>query len=212
MERQCARARRMFTRNSHSELPARPPPSRGRRCSPRLGRSRGASEAAPHARASSRPHLHAQRPGLLTLRPRRLLLRRVAATLPAPLVLHAASRGPRDGRGRSLSVHRDPREAASLSPLKNYRASRSRGGRHTNSVGRLLLPGACGVVTPRRRSGRVPSFFSPRARGRTAAGESPGGERFGEVGVGSPQVRKWCCAGCLGCAREAALISVCCKF
>lgn len=120
-----------------------------------------------------------------------------------------------DARCRSTEPRRKP--PLSLAPLKNYRASRSRGGRHTNSAGHLLLPGACGVVTLRRRSGRVPPPFPARARARARAvgrrrERAREASAFVEVGVSSLQVRRWCCACCLGCACEAALISVCCRF
>lgn len=156
---------------------SRPTPSLSGGCSPRRGRRTGASEAAPR----EHPHLHAQRPGLLTLRPRRLLLRRVAATLPALLVPHAASRA---RRWPLMLAVTPPSPAKPPSSLEKLPRSRSRGRRHTNSAGRLLLPGAWGVVTPRRRSGRARA----RAREKRAAGESLGVERFGEVGVGSPLV------------------------
>lgn len=179
MDRQCARARRMFTRHSPSELPARA----GRLPQRTVLAPTGTEQRSERGRrAREYPHLHAQRPGLLALRPRRLLLRRVAATLRAPLVLH--------GRRRSLSLQPSP--AKPPFSLEKLPRSRSRGGRHTNSAGRLLLPGACGVVTPRRRTGRALRRARARARSRTAAGESPGDERFGEV-VGSPLVQRRSC-------------------
>lgn len=116
-----ARAHRMLTTpHSHSELPARPPLPRPAGDGDRDG-----------AGASAQPHLHAQRPRLLTLRPPRLLLSRVAAAavaaataaVPAPLVLHAASSRPGDGRRRSLLLRRAPREAA-FSPFKNKKTKK----------------------------------------------------------------------------------------
>lgn len=45
-----------------------------------------------------------------------------------------------------------PSPKASPFSVEKLPGSRSRGGGHTNSGGHLLLPGACGVQTPRRRS------------------------------------------------------------
>lgn len=146
---------------------SRPTSSLSSGCSPRLGRSRGASEDAPR----EHPHLHAQRPGLLTLWPRRLLLRRVAAMLPAPLVLHAASRA---GRWPLTLAVTPPSPTKPPFSLEKLPRSRSRGGRHTNSAGRLLLPGACGVVTPRRRRGQA-----ARTREDGGGRESGRGELWG---------------------------------
>lgn len=55
------------------------------------------------------------------------------------------------GAGHLLTLTR-PSPKASPFSVEKLPGSRSRGGGHTNSSGHLLLPGACGVQTPRRRS------------------------------------------------------------
>lgn len=181
MERQCARARRMFTQNSPSELPRRPPPSSGGLLAP-VGTGPGKGRRGSPVRAPSPPRSAAAAPhtpaAASSAEPRRR--RRRAARPARPPCRLSRRETAADARSHSAG----PRQAALLPwqkerKKKNYRAhSRSRGGRHTNSAGRLPLPGPRGVVTPRRRSGRERVRASERARAlaRVAAGKSPGEE------------------------------------
>lgn len=195
MERQCARAGRVFTQNSHSELPARPPPwSRG--CSPRRGRrgrgkGGGTSEAAPRGR----PHLRAQRPGLLALRPRGLLLRRVAAAaLPAPLVVHAASRAGRWPLPLAVTPP-SPGEAASLSLRKTTALTFPR--RRPHKLSRT--PPTSGSVWRRHAAQAQWAGACAGAGGRRR--EEPGRAALGPSGRGCLQFPCWrCCGPCLGYA------------
>lgn len=159
--------------------------------SPRWGRGQGrgwGKRAAPR----EQPHLHAQRPRLLTLRPPRLLLSRVAAAavaaataaVPAPLVLHAASSPPglapaplTPARSRLFSLKKQKTKK------ENYRAP---------------VPAAAATQTPpdasyfrergasSRRAGVVGGTRSSRAR-------APDRREWpGEVGVAEPRFPRRC--------------------
>lgn len=166
MGRQCARARRMFTRNSHSELPARPPPS-AQDARPDWD---GAGERARTPRASTltstlsgRDSSHSGR-GVFCCAASPPCSRPRSSSMP-PLA---------PGRWPLTLAVTPPSPTKPPFSLEKLPRSRSRGGRHTNSAGRLLLPGACGVVTPRRRRGQA-----ARTREDGGGRESGRGELWG---------------------------------